>query len=253
MGFENDDVIMPDTPIEMESQEIDGESFEAGFNGEEPQEKAAEEQSNKIRFNFEDGEHEFDYDEAVKLAQMGMNLPKLEAKIEALENDPRMLFVKELAEEQGMEVDEFLEAFNESKELYQLNDLVNMNIPEEQAREILEGRKLKEEFKAKEKAQQEDEAVTSELQDFMDFFKESNERNFDVEKDQLPQEVWEAHAQGVPLKFAYVEHQNKQMKAELQTIMQNQQNKMRAPINGTTAYGSNEVTSEDPFLRGFDS
>jgi hypothetical protein len=55
------------------------------------------------------------------------------------------------------------------------------------------------------------------------------------------------------LKFAYMQHDNAQLRAQLQTLKQNEQNKQRAPISGTTQYGGAEATSQDPFEIGFNS
>jgi hypothetical protein len=254
VNFENEDVIMPDSPIEFETQEIDGQAFEDGFDGKEQQEQPAEEQSNKIRFNFEDGEHELDYDEAVKLAQMGMNYDKIQAKVEALENDPRMAFVQELAEAQGLEVDEFIEAFrNPSTEINLEDLLIQEDLPEDVARELLENRKLLDQMSEKERQQHEEAEENKMFQDFLDYYKQDQERDFNMDNDVIPQEVWEKHAEGLPLKFAYMEHRHKQLTSELKMLQQQKENSLRAPGLGTTSFGSAEPVSEDNFMSGFDS
>ena len=205
----------------------------------------------KIKYNHE--EQEITLDEAVELAQKGKNYDKLQQKLQQLETDPRLSFVEELAKEQGMEVNEFLEATKQWREQQKLDQLIQQNIPEDMAKEILENRKFREQYESQQKAKSNEEKQNAEYNEFFQFFKQVNDRDFDPQKDQIPNEVWQATQNGVPLKFAYMEHHNNQLRSQLKIQKQNEENTKKAPVRGTSAHGSNEVASEDDFMRGFNS
>lgn len=206
----------------------------------------------KVKFNHED--QEIAIDEAVPLIQKGMNYDKLQERLQQFETDPRLSFVEELAQEQGMDVNEFVEAVRSAREQAKLDELVQQNIPEEYAREMLESRKFREQLKAEQQAKEEESKRTQEFNEFFEYFQKANERAYDPTKDQVPQEVWDMHEQqGVPLKFAYMEHHNNELKAQLATLKQNQKNTNRAPINGVTQFGGDDPSNEDLFMKGFDS
>lgn len=205
----------------------------------------------KVKYNHE--EQELGYDDAIPLIQKGMNYDKQQERIQQLETDPRMAFVQELASEQGMDVNEYLEAFRNHREESKLQELVQQNIPEEYAREMLESRKYREQQKVEQQKKAEEEKKNAESVEFFEFFKQANDRDYDSSKDKIPEEVWDSHAKGTPLKYAYAEHQISQLKSQLKTLKQNEQNTKRAPIGSLTAFGGDDPTSKDPFLAGFDS
>jgi hypothetical protein len=255
-----DDAILPDdfqadlpqaeetleeTPVSEEVDTLETEQTE------EEQQLTPEQLRFKVKYNHE--EQELGYDEAVPLIQKGMNYDKIQQQFDELRNDPRLSFVEELAQEQGMDVNEFVESVRIAREEQKLNELIQQNIPEEYAREILESKKFREEQKAEKQRQQEEQKKNAEFGEFFEYYKQANGKDFDPQNEQIPQEVWDLNQQGVPMKFAYMQHHNRQLQAQLKTYKQNEENAKRAPISGTTNYGSHETTSEDEFLRGFNS
>ncbi len=261
--FENEDVILPDdfqeAPPQVEevqeevSEVTDDVQFEESEAVEDtkPTEEEPTPQTIKIKYNH--AEEEISLDEAVKLAQMGKNYPKVQERLQQLESDPRLSFVEELAKEQGMSPDEYIESYKQWQEQEKINQLVQQNIPEELAQEILENRKYRESLKQQEQQKQQEEKQRADAQEFFDYFKQANDRDFNPEKDQLPPEVWEMNAQGVPLKFAYMQHHNNQLQTQLKVLKQNKTNEEKAPIQGVTSHGSTEVEADDDFLKGFNS
>lgn len=205
----------------------------------------------KVKFNHE--EQEIPLDEAIPLIQKGMNYDKLQERYGQLESDPRLSFVEEMAKDQGMDVPEFLEAVKTAREDRQLQELVQQNIPEQYAKEMLENRKFRDQLEQEKQQKAEEEKKNSEFAEFFEVFQQANDRNYDPTKDQIPQEVWDMHAQGTPLKYAYMQHHNSQLKSQLQTFKQNEKNTKRAPVGSLTNFGGDEPTSEDPFLKGFNS
>lgn len=258
-----DDYVAESNPFEEESldpfadqedanTEFDTNETEEVDTGQEEQQALTPEQIRfKVKYNHE--EQELGYDDAVPLIQKGMNYDKLQERIGQLESDPRMSFVEELASEQGMDVNEYLEAFRNHREESKLQELVQQNIPEEYAREMLESRKYREQQKAEQKAKEEEASKNKEFGEFFDYFKQANDRDFNSTTDKIPQEVWDMNAQGVPIKFAYMQHHSNELRNQLKTLKQNEQNTKRAPIGSLTTYGGDEQSSEDAFMRGFNS
>lgn len=258
--FEDEDVILPDdfeetSPQVEESEETPVEEVEENLEpSAEPTETLPQEESPltfKVKYNKE--EQELTYDDAIPLIQKGMNYDKVQQRLQELETDPRLSFVEQLAKEQGMNVNEYLEEVQKWKEQEKINELVQKGISEEVAQELLETRKFREQMEAEKKAKQQEEKKNAEFQDFFQYFKNANGRDFDTNSDQIPKEVWEAHAQGTPLKYAYMEHFNNQLSNQIKILKQNEVNTKRAPVQSVNTHGSTEVASEDDFLSGFNS
>lgn len=236
-----------ETVQEEQPEELTGEETGEETEGEQKEELPPI----KVKYNKE--EIEIPYEEAVPLIQKGLNYDKIQERLQALESDPRLSFVEELAQEQGMDVNEFIEAYKKWREQEQLNQLIQQNIPEELAQEILETRKLRAQIEEERKVKEQQEKENEEFANFFDYFREANGRDFDASKDQIPQEVWEANANGVPLKYAYMEYLNNKLKNQVQVLKQNEENAKKAPVTSVSAHGSQEIASEDAFLRGFNS
>jgi hypothetical protein len=258
--FEDEDMILPDdfqeTPPEVEevSETLDEpvETVEDTKPTEQTETERQEAlQALKVKFNHE--EREIPIDEAIPLVQKGLNYDKIQEKLQALESDPRLSFVEELAGQHNMSVPEYLEAVKSQREQERIQELVEKGISEEVAQELLETRKFREQMEAEKKAKAEEEKANADYNEFFNYFRQANDRDFNAQTDEIPASVWEATQQGVPLKYAYMEHQNNQYKQQLQTLKQNQTNAKKAPVGSVTAHGSNEVASEDDFLAGFNS
>lgn len=253
-----DDFILPDkgepTPPEVEEAPVEETTPpEVEETTEETEGMSAEQKAAFLKVKYNKEELELDEDKARELAQMGLNYPKLQEKLKALESDPRLSFVEELAKGQGMEVNEYLEAVRQHREEQKLNELIQQNIPEDIAKEMLEMRKFREQVEAEKKAKSAEQKQTEEFGEFLSFFEQANSRDFNPDSDQIPPEVWEAHSKGVPLKYAYLEHHNNQLASQLKVLKQNETNKKKAPVGSVTAHGSTETASDDDFLKGFNS
>jgi hypothetical protein len=260
--FENEDVILPDdftedlpqseeimeeTPVSEEVDTLETEQTEE--QAEEARQEAI--QALKVKYNKE--EMEIPFDEAIPLVQKGLNYDKTLERLQALESDPRLSFVEELAREQGMEVNDYLEAVKQFKEQERINELVSKGISEDVAHEMLENRKFREQFEAEKKAKAEEEKKNAEYNEFFSTFREATGKDFVPGQDEIPAEVWEAHSNGTPLKYAFMEHQFKQLQSKVKVLQQNKQNEQKAPVGSLSAHGSQSVESEDEFLKGFNS
>jgi hypothetical protein len=259
----DEDVILPDdyqaTPSEeseVSNNSTDAETLEdtaedtteAEQSTEEAQEQteAAKEEARKLKIKFNHQEMELGEDEAVPLIQKGMNYDKLQEQLNSLKSDPRLSFVEELARDNNMTVEQYLNAVKEQREQARLNELIQSNIPEEYAREILENRKFREELKAREEATQQESKRNADFQDFLSSYP-------NIKAEDIAPEVWQLNQQGVPLKYAYMQHENAKLQNELKVLKQNNENKKKAPLGSVTNYGSKESVESDPFLMGFDS
>jgi hypothetical protein len=254
-----DDFEMPtdtDTSEEvtMPSEENDGfEQTEAQEPSQETEAQEAEQTPAFLKVKYNKEEMELDEAAAREYAQKGLNYDKLQERYQALESDPRLALVEELAQAQGMDVNQFVEAVRQNQWEQQLNELVQQNIPEEYAREMLESREFRKQMQQERQAKQQEEKQQQEFADFFKYYKEANGREFNPEADAIPDSVWQANQQGVPLQFAYAMHENNQLRQQLATLKKNQDNARKAPVGGVTQHGSNESASEDPFLKGFNS
>lgn len=66
--------------------------------------------------------------------------------------------------------------------------------------------------------QKQKDADTANRLEFLDYFKESNGRDYDATKDEIPMETWELTLKGVPLKQAYTLTEAKMLRAELAAL-----------------------------------
>ena len=260
-----DDVILPDdfqadtTPEETTETEAHTDEFETVDQAEdtkpaEETEQAETPQQQLLRVKYNKEEREIPIDEAIPLVQKGLNYDKMQEKLQALESDPRLSFVEQLARDNGMDVNEYLDAVKQAREQQELNELIQNNIPEELAQEILESRKERETRKQQEQAKKQEEAQHSEAMEFFDYFRQVNGREYDPKGNDLPDEVLALQEeQGIPMKYAYMQYHNQQLQNQIKVLKQNEENAKRAPVGGLTTHGSTQTESEDPFLAGFNS
>jgi len=91
------------------------------------------------------------------------------------------------------------------------------------------------------KQQEQQQKQTAQYAEFLDYFKQENDRDFNPATDKIPQEVWEQTAKGKSLADAYAHHDNKQLRAKLKAFETNQKNSSSSPGsvtgNGTPVAG----------------
>lgn len=188
----------------------------------------------KVKFNHE--EKELPYEEAVKYAQMGMNYPKLQERLQQLESHPALSWAEQQAKMYGFQtVEQYIEAVNKQQEQEKLNQLIQQNIPEEYAKEMLETRKFREQYESERKAQ---EQQKKQQEDYMKFF----EAFPDVKADSIPPEVWVEVDKGRSLVSAYREYslstENQTLKSKLSEFEQKLQTQQANAQNAQTSTGS---------------
>lgn len=230
-----------------EPQDLQTESVEDTKPTEEVEQPVEQPQMVKLKYNHQ--EEEVPLDEAIKLAQMGKNYPKLQEKLQEMERFRE--FIQELGQEHGYDPIQYMDAVREQREQQMLDRLIQENIPEEYAREMLENRKFRQQYNEEQQKKVDEERKNKEYMEFFDYFRDANGRDFVPSQDILPENV--LANKDMPLKFAYMMHENQQLRQQIQTLKQNETNASKAPVSSTTAHGSTETASEDPFLAGFNS
>lgn len=250
-GF-NDDVILPEGFTEETPTEVNEEVVEEVAEGiEETVETPNIETPQTIKIKYNHEEKELTLEEATQLAQKGLNYDKLQQKINEFQNHPGLQYLNDLANRNGMQVEDLVQYWKQQEEQAMLNELLEKNIPEEYAKEMLESRKFREEQLKAQKAQEEEmlkkQEDENQVKDFLEAYP-------NVKPTDIPQEVWDKAQQGVPLKYAYMEHEHKQLSDRVKILETNLNNKKKAPIsNGVGDFGTDEPIQEDDFLKGFNS
>lgn len=239
LGFEE-----VDTPIETESQEETVDNVEETVDNTEPtNEEHIQEEIQKIKLKYNHEEMELPIDEVQVLAQKGMNYDKLQEKLNQVESNPGLQYLNELAERNGTNVEGLVNFWREQERQAELNQLIQANIPEELASEILENRKYREQ---QEQARKEAEEKQKQELEFKEFFDEFP----DAKPSDIPVEVWQKNEQGIPLKYAYMEYEMSKLKSENSILKNNNKNKEKAVVN---PIGNGNDENYDAFLDGFDS
>lgn len=127
--------------------------------------------------------------------------------------------------------EDYQKALREQEEKEKFNELVKNNIPEDLAKEIMEGRKFREQLEAERKARELEEKQKAEFQDFLQTFP-------DTKPEDIPTDVWILNAAGVPLKYAYMEHSYKQLREK---ELKNKANEANAKTSTGGVTGQGEV------------
>jgi len=262
---EEEDMILPDdfTEDQPESEDTPEETQETGSDSleteevgkdtkppieavEDAQEPVTTPQKLKIKFNHE--EREIDIEEAAALAQKGMNYEKA---IERARQEARDAAIADMGMTwNGKPITteaEYKQALLEQQLMEKYSDL-----PDDVRQELIESKKFREAYENERKAKEAESKKQADFEEFFKYFESVNDRSFDPKKDVLPRDVLEAVEQGVPLKFAYMEHHNRELRNQLKIQKQNQENLKKSPVGSVTSGGSNRTESDDPLLAGFD-
>jgi hypothetical protein len=229
---------------ETDETEYEEESTVEDYEDEETIEEMVK-NSLKIKYNHK--EMEIPYEEAIPLVQKGMNYDKLQEKLQSFENNPALMILKNEANNLGLSLEEYGEMLIAQKEEQEVMSLIEKDIPEELAREILEARRLKEMYQQKEEEVQVEKQQEKDFLEFVNMFPSVNPED-------ISPETWLLVEQGVPLKYAYMEQEYQQLSTKQQKAKQIQQNKQKSPVRSMSSHGfKDEADDLDPFMKGFNS
>lgn len=137
---------------------------------------------------------------------------------------------------------EYQAALDKQEQEQRLSELLEQNIPEEYATEMLENRKFREQFEAEKQAKEQQKQQQADFQDFMSAFP-------DVKAEEIPTEVWQANAKGIPLRYAYAEHALKltrEVEAKAKANAENAKGSMGS-ITGDGVANESDFVSYDTF------
>lgn len=187
--------------------------------------------SQKAKYNHEPVKVE-SIDQVIEGFQKGLNYDKVVEKLNSLQNNPALSWAEQQAKMYGFQtVEQYIEAVNKQQEQERLNQLVQQNIPEEYAKEMLENRKFREQYESQQEQRQEQQRQQQDFQSFLEAYP-------DIKPDTIPPEVWMEHQKGKSLIDAYRAHENtllRQRVAEYEQKMQVQQANVQ---NAQTSTGS---------------
>lgn len=236
LGFDDEAEVVEDSP---EATDVETETQ---ANEEDVQQEQTETPAGiKVEFNHQ--EMEIPLDQARAWIQKGMNYDNVQEQLQNVQNSSGMQYLLELSQRSGMTIDEMVDYWRGQEEQQQINELVQKNIPPEYAKEMIENRKFREAQKIKEQQSQKEEANQKEYRDFVQAYP-------DVQAEDIPEDVWSKVNNGVPLKYAYMEYENSQLKEKNKIQETNISNKKKAVVKGVSGTPMDE--KYDPFLAGFD-
>jgi hypothetical protein len=186
---------------------------------------APEPQRIKVKYNHE--ELDLPYEEAVTHIQKGMNYDKA---VERAKQEARDTYI---AEQNYSWNGKPIKTEAEYRQALREQELVKQyqarGLPEEVVDELLQNRKFREEYQAKEKTFQEKERREKDYTEFDEWHTKTFGKVANPED--IPPEVWEAVKQGVSMKHAFMEHSYSginsrisELEAKLQTQQANDKN-----------------------------
>jgi len=212
-----------------------------------PPDKPAETDQFKLKYLGE--EKTVTRDEAVVLAQKGMDYDRIRSKFDALsdesaKNSESVAFLQELAQKQGLSVPDLIDQIR-AKDISD-KEQVDMSVALGRVKNLrterqleAEKEKLTEKHKLETTEQAEKQATEQKRkQDISDFVKTYPDvKDFKT----IPQDVWKAVQGGETLVSAYTRYENKRLSGELEKLnkaleaeRQNTKNKTRATGSQTT-------------------
>jgi hypothetical protein len=194
----------------------------------------------KIKFNHE--EKELTVDEAALLAQKGMNYDKVYERMNALQNDPALAFVESMAKKYNMSPEEYVTAAQKQLEQQELDSLVQQNIPEEYAKEMLESRKFRQQSEQEKQSKKAEEDKKSELAEFVKAYP-------GIKPEDIPQSVWDDVGKGLKMIDAYTRHENQSLKSEIAKL--NEKLNINAANEQNTKSSTGSIKGDGKLPQGF--
>lgn len=200
--------------------------------------ETAEATPHKLKLKYNGVEEEVTEEEAVTLAQMGKNYPKIKSKLDELENGD--LF--ELAKEEGFKdipsyVKNLKEITYKQKLEKKVNEYLEQGVPSEHAEKLAR-------VDLANKPKEDDPVQKSFEELFIEFPEET--KAFKSLTD-FPKEVQDMIAQGKTPVVAFSKYLAKQGKEAERIAKQNEDNAKR----DTGSLGTTQPAKEDDFLKGF--
>lgn len=203
-------------------------------------------QQPKIPYKFMDKSGEMELDEATAYLQKGMNYERAveKAKQEALDE-----YIAGFGYEwNGKPIKtkaEYDQALRE-KEIY--DKYKEQGLPEEVIEKLAKVDQIEAKMNTEERTKAQQEKQQAEYKEFFNYFKAEHGRDFDAEKDVIPQEVWQMREKGKTLTDAYTYYDNFNLKkklAEYETKLKAQETNQANAASSTGSVTGNGITGAD--------
>lgn len=249
-GFadEQDEVEEPEEEeVEEPEQEAEVEEPEETVT-EEPESDKPAQQGLRIKYNGE--EKDLTYDEAIVLAQKGMNYDHVADQLTQYKSDEGLALMRRLAKEANMDYADYVKSLGDSLDQKSVAKLVSGGMSEADAKQAVQD--------AKELARSREElAQYRQSQARRDRYVAFAQAHPEVDLQTLPQEVLAAADKGDgEMERAYAAHQHDQDKKELEALRLKLAQYEQAEKNKKTSAGSakgappKKKGDQDPFLEG---
>jgi hypothetical protein len=213
-------------------------------------EKPAPEGEHKIRVKYLDQERELGEEEAVALAQKGLDYDRIRAKYD--ENKPSVELIHFLADQSKMTVPEFVTFVRKQTKLSQGMDEASANrFMELEDREAEVSRKEEEQRAAQAEASKKTEEQRAQQEAQQADFRRFAAKYPDVKPETIPREVWDAVKSGASLTEAYQEHLFQKLAAENEALKQSAKNAGRSAGSMQSAGADN--SGKNPLDEGWDT
>ena len=258
--FDDEVETVEDTPVEAEEAEQQEETVEKAVEDK----GTVEEKPQTLKLKYNGEEKEVTLDEAIALAQKGMNYDKKLQELDNLKNSRQIQLVERLAKESNMTVDEYLNQVEKQFEQQSIVRLENdlrkkypnadketlselaksqyaLQMQEKKQRELLESQNQKQ--TQEDIDRKNDEMLTNMINDFTKKYP-----NVNLEEALKDTELVKLLDEGESLVTAYTILENKKLKAQLEAEKLNNKNKMKAT---GSIKGEGKVKEEDAFKQGF--
>lgn len=207
----------------------------------EAEQQTPTESSPFLKIKHLDKEYDLSADDAKVYAQKGFDYDRIRLKYD--ESKPVLGFLEELAKESGYSTTtEYIEAAKEWKKQQKLNELVQQNIPEEYAKEIMENRTFREQYLQQQESLKEQERRKSEFAAFGQMYP-------DVDPNSIPVEVWDGFTKGKSLADAYAPVKIQQLQQEIAELRKGLTIQQKDAANAQTSTGA--VTGQGEVPAGF--
>jgi hypothetical protein len=154
-----------------------------------------------------------------------------------LKNNPHLSYLEQKAQRLGISLDQLIENDRKYEEQNALNELVQKNIPEEYAKEMLENRKFRKDYEADKEAGKQQENQRKMYSEFLEAYP-------DIKPEQVPAEVWQEVNKGASLLNAYTRYENKLLRDQISKSQQQQQTQQANEKNAGSSTGSAKSTGK---------
>jgi hypothetical protein len=148
------------------------------------------------------------------------------------QNHPGLSFLNELAQQNNVSVEQLVDHWKQQTEQERINELLQNNIPEPLAKEILEGRKFREQVQAQQKQTEAQQKQQQMIGEFTKLYP-------DLKPADIPDTVWaDVVEKGKPLTDAYRAHEVELLRADKAKLEQALQIRDKNAENAGSTPGS---------------